>query len=262
MDRRFWNALYICPVRGDDGAVQFFLASQLDVSERIEAQRIIAEQKTLVEAVVQSRTADLEAALEAKTTLLHEVDHRVKNNLTMIGSLLRLQSRSLPDPKLRQTLENMLERIDALSTVHRRLYQADDITRFDVGAFASDLAGDVLGASGRADIKLRATIEPVEIMAGKAAAVGLVLNELITNAVKHAYADGRSGELCLTVRAEEGHALIDLHDDGPGFDPDAPRPDSIGRSLVERLSRQIQATTVWDPSGSGTRVSVRFPLAA
>lgn len=258
----FWNALYVSPVRGDDGTVQFFFASQLDISKRVDAQRQIVEQKALVEALVQTRTADLEAALEAKTTLLHEVDHRVKNNLNMIGSLLRLQSRSLPDSRLRQTLGNMLERVDALSTVHRGLYQSDDITRFDIGAFASNLANDVIGASGRSNIKLTTTVDKVEIVAGKAAAVGLVLNELITNAVKHGYADGRGGELSLTVRAVDGHVLIDLHDDGPGFDVDAPLSDSIGRSLINRLSRQIKATTVWEPAPTGTRVSVRFPLAA
>ena len=258
----FWNALYLSPVRGEDGLVQYFFASQLDVSERVAAQNKVVEQKAIVEDIVRARTADLEAALEIKTTLLHEVDHRVKNNLNMIGSLLRLQSRSLPDPELRRTLENMLERVDALSTVHRRLYQSDDLARFDVGAFASDLANDVIGASGRSNIKLTTSVDKLEIVAGKAAAVGLVLNELITNAVKHGYADGRGGEFKLTIRAVDGHALIDLHDDGPWFDVDAPRPDTIGRSLIDRLSRQIKATTVWEPALTGTRVSVRFPLAA
>jgi PAS domain S-box-containing protein len=256
----FWNALYVSPVRSENGVVQFFFASQLDVSERVEAQRQITEQKQVIEAIVKERTAALEAALEMKTTLLHEVDHRVKNNLTLMGSLLRLQSRALPDPLLRQTLENMLERIDALSTVHRRLYESDDITRFDVGTFAHDLASDVLGAAGRSDIRLRIKVEPIYIPTEKATAVALVLNELITNAVKHAYPKECGGELVLTVFARDGHALIKLQDDGPGFDPDMPNPDSIGRALIERLSRQIHAETCWDVTPTGTGVSVRFPL--
>jgi PAS domain S-box-containing protein len=257
----FWNSLYVSPVRGDDGNVQFFFASQLDMTARVETEQALARQKETVEAEVKARTRDLEAALEAKTLLLHEVDHRVKNNLTMIGSLLRLQSRSLPDPTVRRTLENMLERVDALAAVHRRLYQSDDITRFDVGAFAESLAEDVLGAAGRSDIVLRSDCDSVDIAADQAAPVGLILNELITNAVKHAY-DGRGGELRLGVRQLDGHALIDLRDDGPGFDPANALDGSVGRSLVARLSRQIGAETEWDGAAPGTHVSIRFPVAS
>uniref|UniRef100_UPI0028ABAA5B PAS domain-containing protein n=2 Tax=Brevundimonas TaxID=41275 RepID=UPI0028ABAA5B len=101
----FWNALFISPVRNAHGDIEYFFASQLDVTERIEAQAYVEKQKALVEREVAARTADLQEALAAKTLLLHEVDHRVKNNLTMIGSLLRLQSRSLSDPALTATLD-------------------------------------------------------------------------------------------------------------------------------------------------------------
>ena len=259
---QFWNSLYISPVRGEEGDVQFFFASQIDITSRIEAERSLARQKATIEAEVRARTRDLEAALEAKTLLLHEVDHRVKNNLTMIGSLLRLQSRSLPDPQFRRTLETMLERVDALAAVHRRLYQNGDITRFDVGAFAESLAEDVLGASGRADIVLTSDCDPVLITADQAAPVGLILNELITNAVKHAFADGRGGALRLGVRAVGGDVLIDLRDDGPGFDAANVVEGSVGRSLIARLSRQIGAATEWKEAASGTHVTIRFPVAS
>ena len=150
--------MYLSPVRNDAGNVVFFFASQLDVTDRVRAQSIIAEQKLEVEREIEARTADLKAALEAKTLLLHEVDHRVKNNLTMIGSLLRLQARSISDPTISSKLEAMLERVDALATVHRRLYQSDDVTRFDVGAFAQNLITDVVGASGRGNIAVDADV--------------------------------------------------------------------------------------------------------
>jgi PAS domain S-box-containing protein len=256
----FWNALYVSPVRGEDGSLHYFVGSQLDVTDRIDAQIRIVAQRAAMEAEVAGRTADLEAALEAKTTLLHEVDHRVKNNLMMIGSLLRLQSRSLPDPHLRETLEQMLQRVDALASVHRRLYQSQDLEKFDVGAFAMSLATDLLGASGRKDIILVTDITPVDISARKAAPVGLILNEIITNALKHAYSDGRPGEISLSVRRHQNIAQIDLRDDGPGFDVDVKPRDSIGRVLVDRLSRQARATTVWDGNAPGTHVSITFPL--
>ena len=256
----FWNALFVSPVRGEDGHVHYFVASQVDISDRMELQQLATSQRDMMEAQVRARTADLEEALEAKTTLLHEVDHRVKNNLMMIGSLLRLQSRSLPDPRLRATLEQMLQRVDALASVHRRLYQTDNIESFDISSFAVTLAQDLLGASGRRDIVLSTDLAAVDIPARKAAPVGLILNEVITNAIKHAYADGRPGEMRLTIRRQGGEAMIDVIDDGPGFDVSVRPRDSIGRVLVERLSRQAKAVTSWDGNAPGTHVSITLPL--
>ena len=257
----FWNALYMSPVRGLDGTVQFFFASQLDVTHRIEAQAAIADQKAQIEQLVEARTQQLEAALAVKTTLLEEVDHRVKNNLAMIGALLRLQARSVRDPMFRRTLDAMLERVDALAAVHRRLYQSDDIGKFDVGAFAVELAGDVLGAAGRDDIELVTDVEPARIETAKASAVGLVLNELVTNAVRHGFKGGRAGQLTLRVRNQGAGTEIMLRDDGPGFDVDTIPDGSIGRSLVDRLSRQIGSNTVWNSSARGTEVTLRLPEA-
>jgi PAS domain S-box-containing protein len=253
----FWNALYLSPVRNDVGEIQFFFASQLDVTDRVEAQRLIAGQKAAVEREVESRTAALQAALAAKTLLLHEVDHRVKNNLTMIGSLLRLQARSIADPVITAKLETMLERVDALATVHRRLYQSDDITRFDVGAFAGDLVSDIIGASGRTDIRIETSVTRIEVPSGIAAALGLVLNEVLTNAIKHAYADGRSGTLRISATLDDGKAQIVVADDGPGMTSEA-TTSGLGRMLIARLSRQVGATTEWTREDPGTRVTISF----
>lgn len=256
----FWNALYLSPVRNDAGAVQFFFASQLDVTQRIEAQNAISQRHDEIEQEVRRRTAELNAALEAKTLLLHEVDHRVKNNLTMIGSLLRLQARLIEDPAIAAKLEAMLERIDALATVHRRLYQSDDVTRFDVGAFTANLVSDVIGASGREDIEIVTRIESVEVPSGVAAALGLVLNEIFTNAVKHAFADGRPGTLIVEVNKADGQATIVITDDGPGIGQAMEQADGLGHMLIQRLSRQVGATVTWNDSHPGTVVSLLFPI--
>ena len=255
----FWNALYMSPVRNDDGVTQFFFASQFDVTSRIEAQSRLADQKALVEREVEARTADLQAALDSKTLLLHEVDHRVKNNLTMIGSLLRLQARTINDPAMVAKLDTMLERVDALATVHRRLYQSDDITKFDIGAFASNLVGDVIGASGRSDIVVDQDVRSVEVASGKAASVGLALNEIVTNAVKHGFADGRVGRLALRVHADGTNATIEVADDGPGM-PDHKTAGGLGRTLINRLSKQFGGSAAWSDAAPGTRVSLIIPL--
>ena len=255
----FWNALYLSPVRGRGGDIQFYFASQLDVSERVRAQETIAEQKAIVDREVAVRTADLEAALDAKTLLLHEVDHRVKNNLTMIGSLLRLQARTIGDAAIAGKLEAMLERIDALATVHRRLYQSEDVTRFDIGAFTENLVSDVVGASGRTDVRTSLDIERADIASRDASALGLVINEILTNSLKHAFRDGRAGELAVSATCASRTARITIADDGPGF-PDGARPTGgLGAVLIERLSRQANATVSWESAEPGARVVVSFP---
>jgi PAS domain S-box-containing protein len=254
----FWNALYLSPVRDKDGVIRFFFASQLDVSDRVEAQRIINDQKVLVEREVERRTADLRAALDAKTILLHEVDHRVKNNLTMIGSLLRLQVRTIDDPTVAAKLGSMLERVDALAVVHRQLYQSSEIARFDIGSFAKSLVSDVVGSSGRSDITLDVQAQPLFVEAANASALGLIINEILTNAVKHAFTDGRSGRLSLTVEGGEDHGTIRICDDGPGI-PSIARSKSIGTSLITRLARQARAEANWSANNPGTCVTITFP---
>ena len=256
----FWNALYLSPVRNEAGAIQFYFASQMDVTSRVEAQQTIALQKAEIEREVEKRTAALAAALEAKTLLLHEVDHRVKNNLTMIGSLLRLQARTIKDPVITSKLEAMLERVDALATVHRRLYQSDDIARFDIAAFALNLVSDVVGASGRDDIVIASDVETIEVPSTNAAAFGLVLNEVVTNAIKHAYADGRSGTLTISAAVANDNAKIIVADDGPGFVDGPDHEGGMGRTLITRLSRQVGATTEWAAASPGTRVTISFPV--
>lgn len=256
----FWNALYLSPVRNKAGDIQFFFASQLDVTDRVEAQRTIAEQKAIVEREVEKRTADLTAALDAKTLLLHEVDHRVKNNLTMIGSLLRLQARTIADPDVSAKLEAMLERIDALATVHRRLYQSDDIERFDIGAFCENLVADVVGSSGRGDIVTDITVERIEIPAAMASALGLVLNEILTNAIKHAFADGRGGKLSVRAIRDGNTAMLTIADDGPGFEGGKPPSGGLGATLISRLARQAGAQVTWTSSATGTLVDVQFEM--
>jgi PAS domain S-box-containing protein len=255
----FWNALYLSPVRNDDGEVQFYFASQLDVSDRVEAQATIAEQKALVEQEVERRTTDLKAALEARTLLLHEIDHRVKNNLTMIGSLLRLQARTITDPLISIKLEAMLERVDALATVHRRLYQSDDVTRFDVGAFTANLVSDVVGASGRSDIDVKVEVDRIDVPSNAAASLGLVLNEVLTNAIKHAFAEGRPGVLQVSAKRVKGGAVVSVVDDGPGMDPEAVTA-GLGKVLINRLSKQVGATVKWTSGPTGTNVSLSFPV--
>ncbi len=215
------------------------------------------EERRAVEAMVRQRTSDLEAALEAKTLLLHEVDHRVKNNLTMIGALLRLQSRQIADPAITAKLDVMMERIDALATVHRRLYQSDDVTKFDIAGFAASMASGVIGASGRTDVKLVVDIEPIEVQSDYASSLGLILNEMLTNVIKHGLSDGRSGTIRLTARSNGTDYVLSVEDDGHGIDL-GKVSDGLGRTLISRLSKQAGAKVTWERLEPGTRVTLNI----
>lgn len=96
------------------------------------------------------------------------------------------------------------------------------MSRFDLSSFSESLLADVIGSSGRSDIRLETDISPASIPANKAASVGLIMNEIVTNSVKHAYADGRSGTIRLTCSTEGGAVVLELADDGCGFDPQQP----------------------------------------
>ena len=260
----FWNALNLGPVRGVDGRVQFFFASQIDVTAHVEA----AVRTRRIEREVEERTRELQAALTAKeralaekTILLDEVDHRVKNNLGMVASLLRLQARRTGDPALGRTLGTMLERIEALTAVHRTLHEGGDVGRFRLGRFLPRLAADVLAAAGREDVTVDA--EGVDaglaVAAARATPLGVLLNELMTNALKHAFRDGRGGRLRLAARRTGDDVVVEVADDGPGFDPEAARGTSLGGSLVERLSAQLGGETRWRSGPDGTVATTRFP---
>jgi len=258
----FWNALYISPVSNDKGEVQFFFASQLDVSDRKRSEHRITADKDRFEKAVKERTAELEAALEAQTTLLHEVDHRVKNNLQMISSLTIMQRRTIKDEATRHSLATMLERIEALSTVHRRLYQSKDVSRFDVSDFAKDLVTDLLTASGRSGIKPKLELDPIVISAEKATPVALMVNELVTNALKHAFKEGpdgtTAGRIGIKMSQPDGHFKIEVSDDGVGM-AEANGDASFGMRLIKSLARQLHADIEWRDAGPGTKVVISMP---
>ena len=258
----FWNALYLSPVVNETGELLFYFASQMDVTDRVDAHLRTLEDKEHFEREVAKRTRDLTEALAAKTMLGHEGDHRVKNNLQMIASLLTMQTRTIKDPVARASMDSMLSRVEALGTVHRRLYQSRDVERFDVAAFAQDLADDLVRGSGRTDVRLHLDLEMVEVPVEKAPPVALMLNELITNALKHAFAGERPGRLTVSVRPDDSHVSIRIIDDGHGMPPGPTRSGSFGKRLIENLARQVQASIAWHPANPGTRVELRLPVTS
>jgi len=199
----------------------------------------------------------LEAALAEKNALLHEVDHRVKNNLQLIASLILLQSRRTTDEGARQALKAVLERVNAVATVHRRLFQGDPL-RFDVADFVRDLIGDLAAAAGRDDLEIRLELDQVAIPAASAAAFALVTSELLSNALKHGFPDGRSGRISVSLTDRGDACALVVADDGVGM---AGQPPGFGSTIVALLCQQLHADLKIADAQPGVRTTVTVPVA-
>jgi two-component sensor histidine kinase len=207
-----------------------------------------------------SRAGELERALRHKTAQLHEVDHRVKNNLQLISSLLQLQSRRTEDEPTRTALRAMLERVSAVAAVHRRLFQSEDMERFEVADFLRDLTRDLAGSAARDDIRIHLDLEPVAVPAAQAAPLALVANELIGNALKHAFPDGRGGAVRVSTRCEPGAFRMTVADDGVGLPADAAAARGFGSTIVQLLSQQLHAHLQTENAQPGVRAIVTVPV--
>lgn len=220
----------------------------------------VAPQQDL-EQLVALRTQELTQALEQKTVLLHEVDHRVKNNLQLISSLLLLQNRRIADPAVKAALRGMLDRVNAIATVHRRLFQSDDVERFDVSAFVRDLVADMMGGAGRDNIQVQLDLERVDVAAFKAAPLALVISELLSNALRHAFPDGRAGRIFVGVSRNDNDLRIEITDDGVGM-PTAAKTSGFGLTIVQLLCQQLKARRETTDAEPGVRVVIHMPVDA
>ena len=190
----------------------------------------------------------LKSSLQEKTALLQEVHHRVKNNLQVISSLLRLQSQRVSDPQVKTTLEDSQNRVMAMALVHQNLYQSDDFAQVNLAVYIHSLAAHLFSvfAIERSRIDLQIMVDQqVAIPLDKAVPCGLILNELITNALKHGFQWGRrSGKIIVSISTSPSCLTLQVSNDGEplpqDFNPESSR--SMGLKLVKVLVEQLFAT--------------------
>ncbi|MDR6820826.1 PAS domain S-box-containing protein [Neorhizobium sp. 2083] len=250
----FWNALFISPVRDEEGRIVYFFASQLDFTNVKSREAELAAARHQAEQEVAQRTADLHAALAAKTLLVHEVDHRVKNNLLTMASIVKLQARLTHEEGRRRTLMAVLNRVEALSTVQRKLFTLDDVSRFDVADFTRELVTDLISAIGRDDIQVTLDLQALHVPAMKATPLSLIVNELVGDAVRRGLSDG-GGEIHVVVKRLNGHFLIRVEDTVEPTEPDAETA-QFSRLLLEASAQQLGAKIKRSKHGRKTTVDV------
>ena len=203
---------------------------------------------------------DRYAALAAEQeVLLREVNHRVGNSLQIIASLLHLQAASAAQDDVKAALTNAMGRVAAVAQVHRRLYTSHDLKSVLLNQYLEALLDDLRrSAEGNKMSRLTLKAEPVEIDPDRAVAIGIIVNELVMNAVKYAYPDG-AGPIHVDVNADNDDILLSIADDGVGlnakFDP---RSTGMGQRIVSAMAAKLEASVERDPAHAGTRIVLRF----
>lgn len=239
-----WQQWTDRPIYDNDGSVSELQSVGRDINDRY-----LMEQS-------------LQKSLAEKEALLREIHHRVKNNLQIVTSLLKLQAATVKDPEARAIFVDSQNRINSMALIHEKLYRSPDLAQINFGAYMEDLMihlARTLGAESR-NIKLRLDIPDIQLGVNTAIPCGLIINELVTNARKHAFSAQPGGEIIISMQREaDGSYRLTVQDDGSGLpdELDITQSDGLGLQLVQALVAQLQGEFLQLP-GRGAGISITF----
>jgi PAS domain S-box-containing protein len=240
----FAASVTMTAIRGRDGKVTGLSKVLRDISERISFEN------------------QLKASLHEKEVLLREIHHRVKNNLQVISSLLNLQVSTEPSPTTRRGLMESQSRIQSMALVHQLLYESRDLGHIDFTEYLRTLAVRLLGTYnvGPKRVEIRVEGESLLLEIDRAISCGLVVNELVANAIEHAFPDERSGHIYIKVERDGSRVALTVRDDGIGIPPQftLERVQSFGLQIARTLTMQLDGT-IDVRRENGTFVQISFP---
>jgi PAS domain S-box-containing protein len=215
-------------VRDQQSKVMFYEGVLTDISERKQAEEKI------------------KAALEEKEVLLKEIHHRVKNNMQMISSLLKLQEIKMKDLTVKKAFKESQNRIRSMAMIHEKLYQSEDLAKIDIGKYIESLTTDLFWTYNvRPDtIKLRIRVKNVYLDIDLAIPCGLIINELVSNSLKYAFPEGKKGEIIIDFSLKNDKYQLTVGDNGAGFpeDLDFRKVETLGLQLVMLFGKKIKGT--------------------
>lgn len=233
----------------------FFTYKQMQLKRRTNLQlesqqREIASQNTILKHLV-----------EEKEWLLKEVHHRVKNNLHMITSLLSSQAFQLTDEMAKIAVKDSQNRIQAMSMVHQKLYIHDNISSIDSTIYICDLIEYLKSSFSIENIEFKADVESIKLDSQYAIPIGLIVNEAVTNSIKYAFPDGRSGVVMVSFHNQKEKLLLSITDNGVGFSHELKvgQRKSLGMTLIKGLAHELGAE-VEIKSNHGTSITVNIPV--
>lgn len=226
------------------------------VEEALQASQAVAEANELR---AQANERLLQQALAHQEVLTREISHRVKNSLAIVAGLLSMQGRTATDPALRRALEDARARVQTIASVHDRLWRADEVHAVDLVEFMGELC-EQLRSSAKPGQTLTCDFAPVMLATDQAVPLGLLANELVTNAFKYAYPNG-AGDVRISIRlGEAGNLQLTVCDEGLGLPPDfdAATSRSLGMKLIATLGNQLGGQPEWRSANPGTRFMLDF----
>jgi PAS domain S-box-containing protein len=204
----------------------------------------------------------LRASLQEKEVLLKEIHHRVKNNLQIVSSMLNLQMDQLSDAKAIELFKESQNRVRSIAQFHEKLYQSRDLGRVEIAEYLKGLANASFATYGvnPDDIVLSVHTEDIPLGVDAAISCGLLVNELVSNSLKHAFPHHRKGQVEVTLRSAGSDVVLEVADNGVGFPAglDIRSPGTLGLKLVAIFTEQVGGTMDLTREG-GTRFSLRFP---
>ena len=239
-------------VSDEDGRPQFIQGVAYDITEAKRG-----------EEAVRAGAAQLKASLAEKEVLLKEIHHRVKNNLQVIASLLRLQATHIEDAAALEMFNESRNRIESMALVHQKLYQSANFSQVDIGEYARSLAALLIRSydARAAQVALKTKIDDVSLSVDLALPLGLIINELLSNCFKYAFPGGGGGEVRIEIHLMEDRRIqLLVADNGVGFPPDVDfrETDTLGMQLVRALTDQLEGTIeLRSERGTEFRISFR-----
>ena len=235
-----------CPALRKDGTI---LPTEITATSRWDETGNYLGHICIVRDITERKLAEgqIKESLGEKEVLLKEIHHRVKNNLQIVASMLQLQSGYIKDKEAKILFEESQKRVESMSLIHERLYRSKDLARIDFREYIDDLAGNLhtLNADKAKTIEMRLDIEEGMLDINNSIPCGLIINELVSNALRHAFPNGRKGKIEIGMhRDREGNVAIVVSDNGIGFPDgiDFRNTQSLGMQLVTSLVGQLSGT--------------------
>jgi PAS domain S-box-containing protein len=249
-------------MRDTQGQPVRMLGINTDISDCKEIEIELDEHRHNLEGLVKQRTFELELSLREKEVLLQEVHHRVKNNLAMVSAFIRLKKGQTDDKPAIEALESCDMRVQAMAMAHKKLYQSSNLASIDMQSLFRELSSAIYteGEQGRITIKINAQ----DILLGMEIATPctMIFNELLSNAVKHAFPDDQAGKIEITMQKNgQDNYQLEFSDNGCGLPPtlDINQSDTLGLQLVNIFVQQMNGSLTLDQQ-DGTRYNIRFPV--